>query len=101
MYWSLGRWRAAPPWGDPSARPGGPLLLAFAPVAVDDDLGRASLDDLAILRGEVIRQFAPRVMSGHRRGPSRMVVRAAADVFSARCLRLPLGVSSTGGGRVG
>ena len=73
------------------------VLPATADCAADD-LGRASLDDLAILRGEVLRQFAPRVTSGHRRGPSRVVVRAAARVFSVGCLRLPLGVSSTGVG---
>ena len=38
------------------------LLLEFTPVAVDDALGRVGPRDLAILRGEVLRQFCTRVI---------------------------------------
>ena len=75
MYWILGRWRESAATRRPVSRAGGPLLPAFAPVAVGDDLGRAGLDDLAIFRDEVLRQFAPRVMFAHRCGRPRVMVR--------------------------
>ena len=66
------------------SRAGAPLLQALAPVAVGDDLGRAGFDDLPILRREVLRQLAPRVMSAHRCGPPRRPARRRSSSISRR-----------------
>ena len=73
MYRILDRWCASAAMPRPVSRAGGLFLLALAPVAVDDDVSRASLDDLAIFRGEVLRQVPPRVMSAHRCDPLRVM----------------------------
>ena len=54
---------------------GRPLRFTFTSVAVGGDLGRAGLDDLPVLRGEVPGQLAPRVISAHRFGLSRATAR--------------------------
>ncbi len=84
IYGNLGRWRASAALLGDATRSGGSFFLAFAPVAVLDDLGRPGLDDLPVLRGEVLRQLAPRVMSAHRSGPPRVMVRCRSCSISRR-----------------
>ena len=84
IYGHLGRWRASAALLGDATRSGGSFFLAFAPVAVLDDLGRPGLDDLPVLRGEVLRQLAPRVMSAHRSGPPRVMVRCRSCSISRR-----------------